>query len=215
MPKKTTPPPRRRTAPPPRGRHWTRPALFTLAAFGLLLAAAGLRTLVLDRPHATVGGPYTLTNDRGRPVTQADFHGRYTLFYFGYTHCIDVCPLTLATVTAALDQVGPRAATVVPIFVTVDPARDTPPVVHDYVARFSPRIVGLTGTPAQIQPVLHAFHVMARRHAPTSSPPDGDYLMDHSSVLYLMDGDNHLAAMLPVDSSPQAIAERLRTLLPT
>ncbi|GAA4477501.1 SCO family protein [Gluconacetobacter asukensis] len=190
-------------------------ALFGLAACGLLLAAAGLRTLVLDRPHATIGGPYALTDEQGRAVTQADFHGHYTLIYFGYTHCIDVCPLTLATVTTALDQLGPRAASVVPVFVTVDPARDTPSVVRDYVAHFSPRIVGLTGSPAQIDPVLAEFHVLARRHPAMSSLPDGAYLMDHSSVLYLMDGNNHLAAMLPVDSSPQAIADRLRTVLRT
>lgn len=190
-------------------------ALFGLVACGLLLAAAGLRTLVLDRPHATIGGPYALTDEQGHAITQADFHGHYTLIYFGYTHCIDVCPLTLATVTTALDQLGSRAASVVPVFVTVDPARDTPAVVRDYVAHFSPRIVGLTGSPTQIQPVLDEFHVLARRHAPMPDLPDGAYLMDHSSVLYLMDGNNHLAAMLPVDSSPQAIADRLRTVLRT
>lgn len=190
-------------------------ALLGAAACGLLLAAAGLRTLVLDRPHATIGGPYALTDEQGRAVTQADFHGHYTLIYFGYTHCIDVCPLTLATVTTALDQLGPRAASIVPVFVTVDPARDTPSVVRDYVAHFSPRIVGLTGSSAQIQPVLAEFHVLAHRHPSMSGVPDGAYLMDHSSVLYLMDGNNRLAAMLPVDSSPQAIADRLRTVLRT
>ncbi|MBB2197660.1 SCO family protein [Gluconacetobacter dulcium] len=212
MPKKT--PPRFRSSPSTRGRPWTRAALFTVAALGLLLAAAGLRTLVLDRPHPTIGGPYALTDQQGQPITQAAFHGRYTLIYFGYTHCVDICPLTLATVTAALDQLGPRAASVVPVFVTVDPARDTPSVIHDYVARFSPRIVGLTGSSAQIEPVLASFHVLARRHTPTSSHADSAYLMDHSSVLYLMDGNNHLAAIFPVDSSPQSIADRLRTLLP-
>ncbi|MFW7269127.1 SCO family protein [Gluconacetobacter sp. Hr-1-5] len=212
MPKKTQP--RFHPAPPKRGRPWTRPALFSAAACALLLAAAGLRTLVLDRPHPAIGGPYALTDEQGHPITQTAFHGRYTLIYFGYTHCIDVCPLTLATVTTALEQLGPRAASVVPVFVTVDPTRDTPSVVHDYVARFSPRIVGLTGSPAQIQPMLDSFHVLARRHAPTSNQPDSAYLMDHSSVLYLMDGNNHLAAMLPVDSSPRSIADRLRTLLP-
>ena len=212
MPKKT--PPRFRSSPSTRGRPWTRAALFTVAALGLLLAAAGLRTLVLDRPHPTIGGPYALTDQQGQPITQAAFHGRYTLIYFGYTHCVDICPLTLATVTAALDQLGPRAASVVPVFVTVDPARDTPSVIHDYVARFSPRIVGLTGRSAHIEPVLASFHLLARRHPPPTSHADSAYLMDHSSVLYLMDGNNHLAAIFPVDSSPQSIADRLRTLLP-
>lgn len=213
MPKNSAPPARATT---PRTRATRRPRLLLLGLvpLGLLLAAAGLRTLVLDRPHATIGGPYALTDDHGHAITQADFHGRYTLIYFGYTHCIDVCPLTLATVTTALDQLGPRAAAIVPLFVSVDPARDTPAVVRDYVARFSHRIVGLTGSPAQVQPVLDSFHVMARRHVSTTDIPDGAYLMDHSSVLYLMDGNNHLAAMLPIDSSPQAIADRLRTVLP-
>ncbi len=189
-----------------------RRAIFVIAgaAFLLVAGAAGFRTLLTGQRHAVVGGPYALTDGAGRRVTQADFRGRYTLLYFGYTHCVDVCPLTLATVSAALDEPGLRGRAVTPLFVSVDPERDTPPVVKDYVSRFSPRIVGLTGTEAQLRPVMDEFHVTARRRA--GSGPD--YLVDHSSLFYLMDGRNHLVGMIPVDSSANQIAADLARLLP-
>ncbi|MBB2201559.1 SCO family protein [Gluconacetobacter tumulisoli] len=184
-----------------------------IAVAALLLGGAALyRTVVGLLPHARIGGDYTLVDDRGRTVSQDMFRGRYTLIYFGYTHCIDVCPLTLATVTAALAELGPRQDEIVPLFISVDPARDTPDVVHRYVASFSPRIVGLTGSDAEIGRTLAEFHALARRR-PEPHQADG-YLMDHSSVLYLMDGDNRLVSLFPVDSSAPDIALRLRRLLP-
>ncbi|MBM9403604.1 SCO family protein [Gluconacetobacter azotocaptans] len=183
------------------------------AVAAVLLGGAALyRTVAGLLPHARIGGDYTLVDDRGRTVSQAMFRGRYTLIYFGYTHCIDVCPLTLATVTAALAELGPRQDEIVPLFISVDPARDTPAVVHRYVTSFSPRIVGLTGTEAEIGRTLAAFHALARRRL---GPGQADgYLMDHSSVLYLMDGDNRLVSLFPVDSSAPDIAQRLHRLLP-
>ncbi|MFT8674890.1 MAG: SCO family protein [Acetobacter sp.] len=177
-------------------------------ALALLAGAAGFRTL-LGMRQPGVGGPYALTDTANRPVTQADFRGRYTLIYFGYTHCVDVCPLTLATVSAALEELGPRGRAVTPIFISVDPERDTPEVVKNYVAHFSPDIVGLSGTTAQLRPVLAAFHVTVRHHAGANA------LIDHSSLLYLMDGHNHLAGMIPVDSSAHDIAADLARMLPS
>ena len=178
--------------------------------FALLIGATGLRVVLTSRSHTQIGGPYALTDENGHVVSQAAFQGRYTLIYFGYTHCVDVCPLTLATVSAALDELGSQGKNITPIFISVDPARDTPAVVKEYIQRFSSRIVGLTGTEAQLQPIMTAFHVSARRRAITG---DG-YLMDHSSLLYLMDGQNHLAGMIPVDSSAHQIAVELKQLLP-
>ncbi|GBR54858.1 SCO family protein [Gluconobacter sphaericus] len=180
----------------------------------LFLGAIGMRGIFLKRASATLGGSYTLIDMHGHPLTERQFQGRYTLIYFGYTHCIDVCPLTLATVTQALELMGKASHQIVPLFITVDPSRDTPEVVADYVSHFSPDIVGLTGTESQIQAVIKSFHVMARRRGSPADRMSSDYLMDHSSVLYLMDGDNRLVSVLPVDTSPQEIATRLRRLVP-
>ncbi|MCH4091037.1 SCO family protein [Acetobacter sp.] len=177
----------------------------------LFAGAAGLRTFLTSQHHTQIGGPYTLTDEQGQTVTQASFQGRYTLLYFGYTHCLDVCPLTLATLSVALEELGGQAQKVTPVFISVDPERDTPKVLRDYVQRFSSRIVGLTGTEAQLQPVMSAFHVSAQRHAASGS----GYLVDHSSLLYLMDGQNHLVGMIPVDASAHQIASELRRLLPS
>ncbi|MBS1095803.1 SCO family protein [Gluconobacter wancherniae] len=187
------------------------PALIIAALF---LGATGIRGMLLNRAAPTLGGPYTLIDMHGHPVTERQFQGRYTLIYFGYTHCIDVCPLTLATVTQALDLMGKKAHQIMPLFITVDPSRDTPDVVADYVSHFSPNIVGLTGTESQIHAVIESFHVMARRRDVPVGHMSSDYLMDHSSVLYLMDGDNRLVSVLPVDTSPQEIATRLSHLVP-
>lgn len=180
----------------------------------LFLGAIGMRGIFLNRASAALGGPYTLIDMHGHPLTERQFQGRYTLIYFGYTHCIDVCPLTLATVTQALELMGKASDQIVPLFITVDPSRDTPEVIADYVSHFSPEIVGLTGTESQIQAVIKSFHVMARRRGTPADRMSSDYLMDHSSVLYLMDGDNRLVSVLPVDTSPQEIATRLSRLVP-
>lgn len=194
----------------PRKQNWKMALPVVGISLALLISAAGLRAVLTAHPHTQIGGPYTLTNENGRVVSQADFHGHYTLIYFGYTHCVDVCPLTLATVSAALDELGTQGQEITPIFISVDPERDTPPVVKEYIQRFSTRIVGLTGTEAELQPIMTAFHVSARRRANTGN----GYLMDHSSLLYLMDGQNHLVGMIPVDSSAHPIAVDLKQLLP-
>lgn len=177
----------------------------------LLSGATGLRVMLTSQPRVQIGGPYTLLDGQGQVVTQEAFHGHYTLIYFGYTHCVDVCPLTLATVSSALDELGRQKQSIMPIFISVDPERDTPEVVLNYVQRFSPRIIGLTGTEAQLQPVMKAFHVSARHRAGNGE----GYLVDHSSLLYLMDGQNHLVGMIPVDSSAHQIAAEIRRLLPS
>jgi protein SCO1 len=154
--------------------------------------------------QAAIGGPFQLVDSAGHPVTDQAFRGKYMLVYFGYTFCPDVCPTTLADVAAALDKLGPRADQVQPLFITVDPERDTPPVVGQYAANFSPRLVGLTGTPDQIAAVARAYHVYYARHRTGDKP--GDYTMDHSSILYLMGPDGHFIAPIRADEQPEAIA---------
>ena len=184
--------------------------LIVSITFALLVGAAAFRTFLTSHHTTAVGGPYALIDGQGRPVSQSDFAGRYTLIYFGYTHCVDVCPLTLETVSSALDELSVQGKSVTPIFISVDPTRDTPKVVEDYVENFSPRIIGLTGTAEQLQPVMEAFHVKMQHH----SGMGPEYLIDHSSLLYLMDGRNHLVGMIPVDSSAHQIATDLKRLLP-
>ena len=202
-------PARKASAPPRQDRKAL--VLIVSITFALLVGAAGFRTFLTSHHHAAIGGPYALTDGQGHPVSQSNFQGRYTLIYFGYTHCVDVCPLTLETVSSALDELKTKGNSVTPIFISVDPTRDTPKVVKEYVENFSPKIIGLTGTSEQLQPVMEAFHVKMQHHSGMGS----DDLIDHSSLLYLMDGENQLVGMIPVDSSAHQIATDLKRLLLT
>ncbi|HTI83176.1 MAG TPA: SCO family protein, partial [Acetobacteraceae bacterium] len=139
-----------------------------------------------------VGGPFTLEDGTGKQVTDSDFRGKYMLVYFGYTFCPDVCPTTLNEVAEALDHLGAKANNLQPIFITVDPKRDTPAVVKQYTAAFSPRLIGLTGTPEQIANVAKAYRVYYAEHRTGTGP--NDYSMDHSSILYLMGPDGKFIA---------------------
>ena len=160
---------------------------------------------------AAIGGPFTLTDDAGRTVTAADFRGKYMLVYFGYTFCPDVCPTTLNDVGQALDKLGAQADEVRPLFITVDPARDTPEVVGKYAAAFSPRLIGLTGTADQIAAVAHEYRVYYAPHK--TGPGPGDYTMDHSSVIYLMDGKDRFVGIIRADEGPDAMAADLKKYL--
>lgn len=158
-----------------------------------------------------VGGPFTLQDGAGKTVTDRDFRGKYMLVYFGYTNCPDVCPTTLNAVADALDKMGPKAKQIVPIFITVDPRRDTPAVVRQFAAAFGPNFVGLTGTADQIAAVAKEYRVYYAEHR--TGPGPNDYSMDHSSVLYLMDTKGHFIAPVRADSTADQIATNLQKLL--
>jgi protein SCO1/2 len=181
--------------------------LGSLALLVVLVAAVG-GWLVMNGGPATdglgIGGPFTLQGSDGRTVTDRDLHGRYVLMYFGYTFCPDVCPTTLSEVTTAMDKLGPKADQVQPVFVTVDPERDTPEVMGDYTAMFTPRLLGLTGTPEQIRAVAHAYRVYYQKHRTGDGP--ADYSMDHSSLLYLLGPDGRFIALIRADEPGEAIA---------
>ncbi len=136
---------------------------------------------------ALVGGPFSLTDQDGRKVSEKDFLGRHMLVFFGYTYCPDICPTELQVMTAALDAMGPQGEKIQPVFVSVDPARDTPEVLKSYVENFGPRLIGLTGTPEEIAAVAKAYRVYYARAAGETSPDA--YLVDHSSIIYLMGPD--------------------------
>ena len=191
------------------------PVLLTLA---LLLGIALWRvsdTLpglgrVVETGTAAIGAPFTLTDQNGRKRNSAEFHGRYMLIYFGYSYCPDVCPTTLALMGDALDKLGPLRARIVPIFITVDPERDTPAHLKTYLKAFGPDFVGLTGDVATIAKVAGAYRVYFKKHP----LPGGGYGMDHSSVIYLMGPDGRFVTYWDDTAvGPDKLAEELRARL--
>lgn len=159
---------------------------------------------------ARIGGPFTLTDQNGRPVRDGDFAGKYRIVYFGYTYCPDICPndmLKIGQAMKLLDKRAPgKARAIVPIFITVDPERDTPKVVGEFVRNFDPRIVGLTGSPEAIVAVEKQYAVYARKEPPG---PSGAYLVGHSQIAYLMDKDGRPITSLPIEKDAAAIVEQL------
>lgn len=183
--------------------------LAALLAFGLVPACSAPAPAG-PLAGSGVGGPFALVDQDGRAVTDKTYAGKWRLMYFGYTYCPDVCPVDVQKIAqgmklfAAADPV--RAKTVVPIFVTVDPERDTPAVLKTFVRAFSPDMVGLTGSPAQAAAARKAFRVYAK--------PQGsgrDYLVDHTAIIYLMDPANKPVSFLDHGATPQAIAAELKT----
>ena len=164
-----------------------------------------------DRGGASVGGPFELIDGDGRKVTERDFQGRHMLVYFGYTFCPDVCPTTLFNASAALDEVGPGlAAKVRLVFISIDPERDTPEVVKEYAGHFHPGTTGLTGTPEQVSAAARAFRIYYRKAAPED---DGSYLVDHSSILFLMDGDGRYVTHFSHEATADDMVAALKRLL--
>ena len=161
--------------------------------------------------RALIGGPFTLVNHKGETVTDKTFVGRYQLIYFGYSFCPDVCPTELQNMITALGMIGDRAKQVVPIFITIDPERDTPAQLADYVSNFSPQLVGLTGTVQQVKGAINAFRVYARKVKDENS--SAAYLMDHSSIIYLMDRQGRFLKHFSYGAKPEAIAASLRQLI--
>ena len=187
-----------------------------LVGLAACLAVAGVAVWLLGAPGpveeaAAIGGPFTLVDGAGKDVTDRTFRGKYMLVYFGYTFCPDVCPTTLSDVTQALDKLGPAADRLQPLFITVDPGRDTPDVVRQYAAAFSPRLQGLTGSAAQIAAVAKEYRVYYAPHK--TGPNPGDYTMDHSSILYVMDPSGRFAGIIRADEDPDALATDLRKFL--
>ncbi len=205
-----SPPPETRTTDPPHARF-----ILPLAAGGLVLAlllfGVGLYFWFSGRAVAAIGGPFVLEDGNGQTVTDRSFRGKYMLVYFGYTYCPDVCPTTLTDVAGALDKLGSKAGQVQPVFITVDPQRDTPSVMKQYAAAISPRIIGLTGTPEQIDTVEREYHVYAAKHV--TGPGPNEYSMDHSSILYLMGPNGRFIAPVDAEDTATQLAQTLGGLI--
>jgi cytochrome oxidase Cu insertion factor (SCO1/SenC/PrrC family) len=159
---------------------------------------------------SAIGGPFELLDQTGATRRDDEFRGRYMLVYFGFTFCPDACPTALLAMAEALDLVGPLAARVQPILISVDPDRDTPAQLASYVAAVDERLIGLTGTQAQIAAAARAYRVFYRKVTP---PGMNDYLVDHTSLIYLMDPDGRFVAHFNHETPPERMAETLRRLV--
>jgi protein SCO1/2 len=176
-------------------------------AVGIALLAAAPVT----QASVTIGGPFTLTAPDGTIVTDKTYRGKWLLVFFGFTSCPDICPTTLFEVAAALEQLGADAAQVQAIFITVDPERDTPEVMGDYVGSFDSRIVGLTGTPQQVAAVAKEYGAYYAPHR--LGPGSGDYVMTHGTYLYVMNPRGEFVRAFKNDTPGRDIADALRRSL--
>ena len=184
--------------------------LIVLAA--CLVAIGALAVVAVDlKPQAasrqvSVGGPFSLTDQDGKTITDADMKGHPFIVFFGFTHCPDVCPTTLYDLSQALNGLGDDTKNIPALFVTVDPERDTPEVMKRYVSNFNPDIRGVTGEPAAIQAMVKAYRGYAKK-VPTE---DGDYTMDHTAVVYLMGADGQFISPLNLQRPTAEVVKELR-----
>lgn len=198
------------------------PLLKTIAVIlAAALVALGARWLMLgshdgssqQAAEQTIGGPFTLVDSTGKTVTDKDFHGKYMLVYFGYTYCPDVCPTSLQTIAQGLDGLpAEKAAKIVPVFISVDPDRDTPKLMGDYVKSFYPTMRGLTGSKEQVKAAAKAYRVYYAKVEEKGAPPQ-DYLMDHSALSYLMDPDGAYITYFNHDTTPEEMTKKLASLI--
>lgn len=186
-------------------------AAFLAGAAALVAAALVVwpdRTETTARP-SDVGGPFRLTDQNGRPVGDADLRGKPFLVFFGFTHCPDICPTTLFEISEVLRRLGPAADKTAALFISVDPERDTPEKLKDYLTSFHPNVRGLTGTPEEIAAVVKTFRAYARKEP----LPGGGYTMDHTALVYLMDKNGRFIAPFNMKRTADAAAADLRRYL--
>jgi protein SCO1/2 len=189
-----------------------RKVFFPLAGVTALLLAALWLYLMAYPPSrqptgtgtALVGGPFSLVDQNRARVTDQTYRGKYMLIFFGFTYCPDVCPTELQVMSAALDELGPKGDAIQPIFITVDPERDSPETMKAYVANFHPRMVGLTGNLNEISAVAKAYRVYFKK-----SGAGDAYLMDHSSIVYLMDKEGKFLKHFTYSTDAKALAKGL------
>lgn len=193
---------------------------FAICAAALALGACSPRQNPAAEPingamidGSTIGGPFTLTDKTGKRVSWDDFKGKYRVVYFGYTFCPDACPMDLSVLIRGFAKFAEshpqQAADVQPIFITIDPARDTPARIGEFTSAFSPRLIGLTGSQTEVDVAVKAFKAVAARGTDTA----GGYLMDHSRMAYLMGPNGEPIAALSVDKDPASVASDLAKLV--
>ena len=206
-------------SPPVPPRTTPRFAIVAIVFAGVLVIAAGvlLALALRETPRgaagtalaSAIGGPFQLIDQNGKPFSDADLKGKWHLIFFGYTHCPDACPTALNEMSLALDRLGMKRDEVGVVFITVDPERDTPDALKSYVQSFDAPIVALTGSPEAVAQAAKAYRVFYAKHP----RPDGDYDMDHSAVIYVMNPEGRFTATFTPDSSADAIVQRLQKLI--
>ncbi len=177
--------------------------------FGAILLVTGYAPSPIGQAVAAVGGPFQLEDQNGKAVTDGDMKGKPFLVFFGFTHCPDICPTTLFDMSQLMKALGPDADRTGALFITVDPERDTTKVMSDYLSNFDPHVRGLTGDPAAIAAAVKAYRVYAKK-VPLEN---GDYTMDHTALVYLMDKNGHFVAPFDMSRTPAAEAADLRRYL--
>jgi protein SCO1/2 len=181
------------------------------AAAALLLTRGEPASKVTTTGKALIGGPFTLADQNGKQVADRDFRGRYMLVFFGFTHCPDICPAELQVMSESLGALGPKAKEVVPIFITLDPERDTPEVMAAYVKNFGAEFVGLTGSPEAIAQAAKAYRVAYSKFR--EDPSSSDYSIDHSALVYFMGKNGEYLAHFPYGTPANKMTETLRSYL--
>jgi protein SCO1 len=177
--------------------------------FGLVVIVTGRGSGPIAQQIAAIGGPFKLTDQNGREVTDGELKGKPFLVFFGFTHCPDVCPTTLFEVSEILRSLGPDADRTGALFITVDPERDTPAAMKDYLSSFDPHLIGLTGDPAAVAAVAKAYRVYYKK-----VPLDqGGYTMDHTAIVYLMDKEGRFVSPFSLKRPAEASAADLRRQL--
>ena len=194
--------------------------LIALTFAGILVIAAGVLLGLAYRGGrhgasgtllaSAIGGPFQLVDQNGKPFTDADLKGKWHLVFFGYTHCPDACPTALNEISLALDKLGPKEKSVGVVFISVDPERDTPAVLKDYLASFDAPVIGLSGTPQEVAQAAKDYRVYYAKHPRA----DGGYDMDHSAVIYVIDPQGKFTATFTPDTSADDMVKRLEKLLP-
>jgi protein SCO1 len=196
-----------------RVRHWIVTAVAGLAGFAAVALCIIYAMSFGGAGHgaavAAIGGPFNLVDDTGAPVTQKALAGKPYAMYFGYTFCPDVCPTTLLDLSRWIGKLGPDADKLNYVFVTVDPQRDTPKLLHEYLSSFDKRIRGFTGTPEQIAKIASEYRVYYKK-VPTE---DGGYLMDHSAMIYLMGAGNQFVTIIPYQEDDATALAKLKSLV--
>ena len=174
----------------------------------------GISGPVTTSGTARIGGKFSMVDHKGRQVTDRDFHGKFTLIFFGYTFCPDICPTELQTMSEVLDTLGADAEKIHPIFATIDPERYTAPVLADYLSNFHPRFTGLTGTAEQVADITKSYGVFYSRVKSKNEPgQDEDYLMNHSSFIFLMDDAGKFRAAFRVGIANKGMVRRIQNEL--
>ncbi|WP_040577292.1 SCO family protein [Methylopila sp. M107] len=189
---------------------------FLAGSLAFMVGGAGLAAAVIQlrspggqtaSQASTVGGPFSLVDQDGKTVTEADLKGRPTLVFFGFTHCPDVCPTALYEITQALNEMGRDAENAQALFVSVDPERDTPEALKAYLSSFSPRIRGLTGSPEAVAQMVKAYRAYAKKQP----VKDGQYSVDHTAVVYLMDKNGVFVSPLNLKREARDVAAQIRS----